>query len=90
MTLTEAILAIQYDSSWGIWAEQPITPASEARYGQVQFRNGGLLDDKVLFATGEECGNFIMKWLDGEDEDVEYPSELAEAMIEAYAERLAQ
>ena len=34
------------DSQWGIWADAPFTAESESRVGQIQFENGGLLDDK--------------------------------------------
>lgn len=94
MTLRDLIQEIQYDSSWGIWAETPFTPHSVARYGQTQFRNGGLLDDMQFFADGVECGNAIERWL----EDIPYSeredwmaAEAAEEFIsQVEAERLAE
>ena len=65
MTLREAIVKIAYDNNWGIWAEVPFTPDSEARIGQRVFENGGPVDEKVFFADGEVCGNFISNYLDG-------------------------
>ena len=78
-TLNELIQKIQYDSSWGIWAEAPFTRDSVARYGQSQFENGGLLDDKVFFADGVRCGDFIAEYTNG-DED--FKEEAAEMLID--------
>ena len=58
-TLRELVAKIQYDSSWGIWAATLFTPDSEARYGQRQFENGGVLDDKEFFADGVQIGDFL-------------------------------
>ena len=59
MKLADAIIMIQYTPSWGIWAELPFSPDSEARLGQVRFENGGLLDDMEFFADGVACGDFL-------------------------------
>lgn len=72
MKLLDAVKNIQYDSSWGIWAEFPFTPNSEARYGQVQFENGDLLDEKQFFADGVECGNWFTDWFEGIDEPTDF------------------
>jgi len=69
-TLAQLVKNIQYDDDWEIWADVPFTPESEARYGQRQFENGGVLDEKTFFATGTRCGDFIAEWCEG-DEDVE-------------------
>ena len=83
MNLQTAIVKIGYDSSWGIWAEIPFKPDSEARFGQGIFENGGLLDDKQFFADGEACGEFVGSYLDGESID-ELGDEAALEMIAEY------
>lgn len=42
------------DSQWGIWADAPFTEDSESRVGQLQFENGGLLDDKEYVGCLDE------------------------------------
>ena len=57
--------SIQYDSSWGIWAELingEFTPESQARYGQNQFENGGILDGFEFFADGQKIGDHYSDW----------------------------
>lgn len=54
-TLKELASNISYDSSWAIWAELidgKFTADSQARYGQRQFENGGILDGFEFFADG--------------------------------------
>jgi hypothetical protein len=54
-TLQELASNISYDSSWGIWAkliDGKFTADSQARYGQRQFENGGVLDGFEFFADG--------------------------------------
>ena len=65
MKLVDALLNIQYDSSWGIWAELKdgeLAENSEARYGQMTFENGGLLDEKVYVCNGEQIGDWLTAW----------------------------
>ena len=53
--LKELASNISYDSSWGIWAELidgKFAADSQARYGQRQFENGGVLDGFEFFADG--------------------------------------
>lgn len=49
-TLIEILTnTLQYDNQWGIYAEKidgKFTPESPARFGQSQFENGGVLDNK--------------------------------------------
>ena len=78
MTLIEALQNIQYDSSWGIWAKASeadetgdnggLFEGSPARYGQMQFENGGLLDDYVFVCHGEWPADRLTEWCDGSDE----------------------
>lgn len=91
MKLIEAIQRIQYDDNWTIWAEVPFTPDSEARYGQRQFEQGGVIDDKEVFASGTRCRDFIAAWNasdeENEEEDVAYfEREAAERLIEEVEE----
>ena len=81
MKLVEAIQRIQYEESWGIWAEVPFASESEARFGQVQFEHLGLLDDKVFFADGVTCGNYITVYCEGIDCLEEFGDEAAREMI---------
>lgn len=92
MNLKDAIINIQYDSSWGIWAEFPFTPESKARYGRRQFKNGGLLDGFVYFDDGVNICNHISNWVGDEDqydtdEDLIWAEEeAAEDLIQTVAE----
>ena len=53
MTLKEVICkGLEDQEQWAIYAEAPFTPESEARIGQRQFENGGLLDDKEYVING--------------------------------------
>jgi hypothetical protein len=89
MRLDEAVKRIQYDSSWGIWASVPFMPESGARFGQCQFENGGLLDDKVFFANGVEVGDYMLRHCDGDNDllsDPDWIAEGADWMIAEYEE----
>ena len=67
MNLVEAITRIQNDPNWGIWADTPFTPYSEARYGQRRFEQGGVLDDKSFFASGTEVNDYVGRFCDWDD-----------------------
>lgn len=71
MTLAAAAAAIQYDSNWGVWAslneEGKFAADSDARYGQICFDNGGMLDDFRYFAGGETIQDFLSEWGDIDD-----------------------
>ena len=77
MNLKEACLKISYDSSWAIYADAPFTDESEARFGQTQFENGGLLDDKVFFANGEVVNDAIETQIDFSLGEENYQREIA-------------
>lgn len=94
-SLKDLASVIQYDSSWGIWAELidgKFTPESQARYGQTQFENGGLLDEFNYFADGESIWDHHVNWSgefnlsDWEDETEDlrflYRSEATEKEVE--------
>jgi len=70
MKLIDALLNIQYNAAWGVWAELnevgKLEEGSRARCGQKIFENGGLLDDWVYVCDGEQIGDWLTEWL-GED-----------------------
>lgn len=61
---------ISYDRSWGIYAES-CTADAEARIGQTQFKQGGLLDGKQLICDGQQLGDAIQRWTNGEEFDMD-------------------
>lgn len=69
MNLIDAIVKINPDESWGIWAEYPFVENSEARYGQHRFENGGLLDNMKYFSNGLEIQRFFNQETEGMDDD---------------------
>lgn len=71
MNLQQAIIKIEYAHYWGIYADYPFVPASEARYGPVEFENGGLLDSKVFFCDGIQAGDFFIAQAEGHMEMLE-------------------
>ena len=77
MNLADALNRIKYDPSWAIYAEYPLTPESDCRYGQTQFENGGLLDDKEFIINGESANDRISNQIDPEDGDEDYQREIA-------------
>ena len=86
MNLIDAISKIQYDSNWGIWADTPFIPDSEARYGQRQFEQGGVLDGKSFFADGVQVGDYVGRFCDWDDDflsDDDAVAEAARDMIDA-------
>lgn len=61
---------ISYDRGWGIYATD-CSPDAEARIGQTQFENGGLLDSKHFICDGQQLGDALLRWTDGEDFDMD-------------------
>ena len=92
-TLNDLAASIQYDSSWGIWAkliDGKFSPESQARYGQRQFENGGLLDEFEFFADGEKIGDSIAEYCDGDDDYTdEAIAELIDSVNTSLNDRLA-
>lgn len=68
LTLREALERIQYDTSWGIWAES-LHPESAARFGQRVFDGGGLNDGWIYICDGTQYRDFVDNW--GEEGVVE-------------------
>ena len=70
MNLSTALKNISYDSSFAVYAEKiddRFVPHSPARFGQVQFENGGLMDDKEFVCNGEAPHDWAASWADGGD-----------------------
>jgi hypothetical protein len=91
-TLKDLASSISYDSSWGIWAELidgKFAPQSQARYGQRQFENGGLLDEFKFFADGEKIGDSIAEYCNGDNDfKDEAISELIDSINNSLDDRL--
>ena len=67
MNLEEALRTIQYSNQWGIWAELidgKLAKESPARFGQLCFERGGLLDEKVFVCHGETIGDHLADWIE--------------------------
>lgn len=83
MTLIEIMTGnLNYDSSWAVYAEKidgVFQGDSEARFGQTQFENGGLIDGCEFFATNAQIIDSIYLWAEGDPGSV---TEGAEQMIE--------
>ena len=72
MNLAEALSDVQYDRSWGVYAEKidgRFEITSPARYGQTIFENGGLLDEMQFVCNGESPSDWAVEWCDGEVTD---------------------
>lgn len=85
LTLEQALKDIQYDSSWGIWAEKidgEFKPESPARYGQRVFENGEMLDDKEYVCDGEFPSDLRVSWCDGEEDDGDWDWQFINHLIE--------
>lgn len=81
MNLKEAILRINYDANWGIYAESPFTSNSPARIGQTHFENGGVLDDKEYFCNGEVANDAVETQVDRSFGEEDYQREVAAEIL---------
>ncbi len=66
-TLREMLCAVvdgykSYDAGWAIYSEMPLALENEARLGQTQFEQGGILDGKAFFADGERIIDAISEY----------------------------
>ena len=49
MNLKDRLLNIStVESNWAVYADTPFSESSETRIGQMQFKNGGLLDENEI------------------------------------------
>jgi hypothetical protein len=73
--------SLSYYSSWAVYAEKidgKFTEQSPARFGQIVFENGGLLDNLELFGSNDTIVDAIQEWTDG---DPEFTDEAARILI---------
>lgn len=71
-TLVELLeKGLQYDSSWAIYAYGKDADAP-ARIGQTQFKQGGLLDGMDYIINGQQLGDAILRYTDGDLSTVEH------------------
>lgn len=74
MTLSDIFKrGFQYDSSYSIYIDDTValTPNTEARVGQNQFEQGGLLDGKVELMDLVQAADAMTEYFEGtDDEDV--------------------
>jgi len=63
--LANLVAEISNDSGWAVYAEG-LEADSPARYGQTQFENGGLRDDKSFVIDGEMANRAQMVYSDGD------------------------
>lgn len=96
MNLIDAIVNINPDENWGIWAEYPFVENSHSRYGKREFENGGLLDDLKYFSNGLDIKHyfdieFLNLDMDEYADDLEWMTyEAAERYIEVIMEEIAE
>ena len=76
-TLEYALQDISNDSNWGIYASYPLTAQTEIRFGQPQFENGGLLDEKKFVINGESANDRIQDMIDVSLGEEDYQREIA-------------
>lgn len=68
MPLIELLIRLYInDNNLGIWADYPFTINSDARIGQNQFENGGLMDDKWFFCSCSYAIDFMDEYTEGND-----------------------
>lgn len=81
-TLSELLeKGLQYDSSWAIYSHGT-GPDSPARIGQTQFKQGGLLDGMEYAINGEQLGDAILDYTNGDTDFEISGSELLDWLIE--------
>jgi hypothetical protein len=94
-TLMEILTGtLDYSSQWGIYAERrdgKFQADSPARYGQRQFENGGLLDEKEYFLNNESATDHMSAYLEGVDEPEDWQlREAAQELIAHINEQASQ
>lgn len=96
MNLIDAIVNINPDENWGIWAEYPFVENSHSRYGKREFENGGLLDDLKYFSSGLDIKRYFDQETEGmtDDDLVDFVDwivyESAENYISLIMEKIAE
>lgn len=76
---------------WAIYAEKidgKFEEESEARFGKIEFENGGVLDNKEFVERNEVIENQKFNWLDGEIEDDELKNSMVEEWISQFLDEI--
>jgi len=91
MKLIDALLNIQYDPTWGVWAELneegELEEGSRARHGQLIFEQGGVSDDWVYVCNGTSIGDWLTEWLGCSPNSMDAPA-LDSFWIDAYLDEV--
>ena len=85
LTLEDALINANYDSSWGIWAKKingRFELESPARYGQLIFENGGCSDEYELICRCTFPADARVLWLDGGEEDGDWHDGFLDELID--------
>lgn len=78
---------LNYSNTEAVYLEKPFSGESEVRFGQPQFENGGLLDDKEFFATNARLIDELWAYCGEEDPPADAcVSELVEYLLELLGE----
>lgn len=88
MNTKQALLRVQHDSNWEVWAKAPEANA-EARYVQPASERTYILKEQgwMPIANGEAIGEYVREYCEGiPDEDRE---DFAEEAVEVFLEELA-
>ena len=86
MKLKDAMLRVQYDPNWQIFAKST-SPNAEAKYAQASERTYILKDQGYRYITnGEQIGDYIANYC--EDVPDEYRGDFAEEAVERFLETL--
>ena len=87
MTLETALIEAGYDSQWGIWAlpiDGEFKLESPARYGQLIFENGGVLDDYVFVCPCSYPADARVIWCGSAEEDGDWHDGFLDELLEEF------
>ena len=76
---------VNYSSTEAIYLSTPFTEKSEVRFGQRQFKDGGIIDGKDFFCSNDALTDEIEEYLDGADPKDAASSEMADHLLEVFA-----
>jgi len=77
---------VNYSNTEALYLSVSFSEDSDVRFGQPQFENGGLLDEKRFLCTNEQLTDEIERYLDGADPEDCLASEMVEHLIEVFGE----
>ena len=75
---------VNYSNTEAIYLSVPFSEKSEVRFGQNQFKNGGLLDDKKFFCTNEQLTEKIDWYVDSDYSQDYAMYEIAEYLLRGF------